>query len=115
MNAEPREERVRRILYKGDPSEADYRAACAEAETIRSELAGLRRRLSTLGRTETEFWFDSIAIEAAGTLSLVISGLYTLVNGERSLDARADRVRDLWADAAARPHAYEIREGTHGV
>lgn len=115
-SAEPRPDQsercVRRVLYEGDPREADYLNAHAEVEAIRSELAELRGRLRDVARTESYFWFDSMANSAAGALSTAIVALYSLVEGDRSLRLRAGRSRDLWADVEACPEAYVVRPGT---
>lgn len=106
------ERRVRRVLYKGDPSADDLLAARAEVEAIRRELGNLRGRLQAVGRVETGFWFDSTANAAAGSLTMAVMALYSLCDGERDdLKHRAERVRDLWADAASNPDFYAIEEG----
>lgn len=107
---EPR--RVRRVLYEDDPREAEYRAMQEEAESIRSDLGRIRGRLQDLGYKETLFWFDSVAFEVRGTLTLCIQGLYELTNGEQSFNACADKSRERWADVEADPGAYVIEKGT---
>lgn len=106
------ERRVQRVLYESDPREADYLKMRDEVQDIRRGLSDLRHRLQTLGRSETHFWFDSIAISAAGALSVAIMALYQLEEGRRDLRLRAERSRELWADVEANPDAYAIRPGT---
>lgn len=105
-------QRVRRVLYNGDPKGDDFRAAHAEVRAIRSEISRLRGRLQAVGSIETHFWFDSTANVAAGTLSAAVIALYRLVDGEgHDLAARAERLDDLWADVDAHPENYLIKEG----
>lgn len=53
---------ARRVLYRGDPGEAEYLAAQREVKEIRRELARLRGRLEAVGRIETEFWPDHMEV-----------------------------------------------------
>jgi hypothetical protein len=107
---------VRRVLYKGDPSADDLFAARAEIESIRDEMSRLRGRLKAVGRVETGFWFDSVANAAAGSLTMAVMALYSLCDGgQHDLKHRANRLRDLWADAEAHPDAYAIKEGKSRV
>lgn len=105
--------KLRRVLYQGDPREEDYIAMRDEVEAIRVDLVRIRGRLEAVGRSESRFWFDSIAHRAAAALGLAARSLFDLIDGgDSDLRHRAERARELWADAEARPDAYVIEPGT---
>lgn len=104
--------RWRRVLYKGDPGEAEYLNALAEVKAIRSELADLRSRLKEVGKIETLFDFDSTAIDCARAINLLLNSLYKLVEGARSFKAKAEQSREIWEDAHRNPDDYVIQDGT---
>ncbi len=107
-----RANRFGRVIYEGEPREADYVAAAKEAHDIRSELANLRARLRDLARVETHFSSDAIANDAAGALSTVIVSLHRLGDGgDWSFQRRAMRSAELWADIHENPDQYVLREG----
>lgn len=102
---------VTRILQSGDPRGEDYRAAQEWVVEIRSRLSHIRGELEDIGRIEAYFTHDRLCDDVAGSLSLALIALYGLVEGERSFKARAERVDALWADVAAKPDDYTIRDG----
>lgn len=104
-----RANRFGRVIYEDSPREADYLAAQAEMKAIRSELSRLRSRLRDLSGIETALPHDSLTLEAAGAMSLAIIALYTLVDGDRSFLASAERSRLLWEDIEANPERYVLR------
>ena len=108
----PEGRRVRRLIYLDDPREPDVLVLLEEVKAIRREMSTLRHRLREAARNETEFWFDSTCNEVAGSCTLGIVSLNHLVEGERSLAARADRLRLLWEDIERDPDAYVLRPGT---
>lgn len=108
-----RNNRYGRVIYEGDPRAPEYLSAAKEVESIRSDLASIRRRLDRLQDVETEFWFDSDAVKCAGTLTVLIRMLYDLCDGgTRSFQRRAERNDELWADIRAHPARYVLRPGT---
>lgn len=106
------ERRVRRVLRDGDPRGDDYRDAGEWVEDIRSRLSHIRGELEDVGRIEAVSEHDRSCKDVAGALTLAISSLYRLVEGERSFGRRAERVDALWADVRADPDAYVIEPGT---
>lgn len=105
------ERKIRRVLYSGQPRGVDYRNAQAWVNDIRSRLGHIRGELEDVGRIEALFRHDRRCNDVAGALSLAIIALHVLVEGERSFEARAERVDELWERAAARPDDFVIREG----
>lgn len=106
------ERRVRRVLRDGDPRGDDYRDAGEWVEDIRSRLSHIRGELEDVGRIEAVSEHDRTCKDVAGSLTLAISSLYRLVEGERSFGRRAERVDALWADVRNDPDAYVIEPGT---
>lgn len=102
--------RVRRILHSGDPRGDDFRDAAKWAKDIRSRLVHLRGELEDLGRIEATLRHDRMCDNVAGSLTLALVALYGLVEGERSFAARAERSDALWADVAADPDAFVIKD-----
>lgn len=104
--------RWRRALRSGDPRGDDLREAQGWVKEIRSRLVHIRGELEDIGRIEAVSPHDSTCVNVAGALTLAISALYSLTNGERSFKDRAERTDELWADVAANPDDYEVRDGS---
>jgi hypothetical protein len=103
---------IRRVLREGDPRGADYRDAAEWVEDIRNRLAHIRGELEDIGRIEAISEHDRSCKDVAGALTLAISSLHRLVEGERSFRRRAEQVDALWADVAADPDGFVIEPGT---
>lgn len=106
---------ARRILYDGDPKEAEYLSAYREADAIRTELSGLRHRLIMLSLTvdRGQIPSDSDTLAVAGTIMAAIVLLHSLVDekDDRNFRARAERSKALWDDVAENPGDYVVKEG----
>lgn len=103
--------RVRRVLHSGDPRGDDWREAQKWIGNIRSRLSHIRGELEDLGRIEAQFPHDRLCGDVAGTLTLALIALHQLEDGARSFDMRAARADELWADVAANPDHYVIKDG----
>lgn len=106
---------ARRILYRGDPGEAEFLAATEEVEQIRSALSDLRHRLYMLYATVDRGHIpaDSTALAASGAISCAIRSLHDLVAGDHSFVRRAELSRELWDHVAANPDSYIVKDGKH--
>ncbi len=100
-----------RVLHSGDPRGDDYREAQKWVKDIRSRLSHIRGELEDIGRIEAYLPHDRMADKVAGSLTLAIIALYQLEHGEGSFEARAERSDALWADVAANPDAFVIKDG----
>lgn len=100
-----------RILHSGDPRGPDYRAAAEKVSDIRSRLSQIRRELNDLGKIEAMFPHDRLCDDVAGTMSLALIALYSLLDGRRSFEDRADTLDELWDDVAKNPKNYRIEDG----
>lgn len=103
-------QRVRRVLRSGDPRDTDYLDAQDWIKSIRSRLVSIRGELEDIGKIEAMFEHDRRCNDVAGTMSLALIALHTLIDGDRSFAYRAERSRALWEDVAANPDNYVIKD-----
>lgn len=105
------EVRWRRVIHSGDPRSTDHLAAREWIQDIRSRLSHIRGELEDIGRLEATFPHDRMCDKVAGSLTLALIALYPLAEGERSFAARAERSDELWAEIAADPDAFIVKDG----
>jgi hypothetical protein len=100
-----------RVLHSGDPRGDDYREAEKAVRDIRSRLVHIRGELHDLGKIEASFPHDRLCDNVAGSLTLALIALFQFIDGDRSFSTRADKIDALWADVAANPDRYTIKDG----
>lgn len=102
---------TRRVLRADDPRGDDYRNAEAWVRDIRSRLAHIRGELEDIGRIESWLEHDRLCNDAAGTVTLLLIALHSLLEGERAFHVRAASLDALWADVESNPANYVIEAG----